>query len=268
MKPGSGQREGRDWISDRSPGFTLIELVLSTALMTLVLAAAYGCLQAAMATRRTLEPRSDRFQAARVSLALLTADLRSAVALHKGPEFLGATRQVGSLTAGNLDFATHHFTPRQPGEGDYACVSWYVEVDPATGEAVLWRRRNPGLAPDPLTGGAREEIVRPVVGFDLEFYDGYEWFGNWGDPNGRAKQESSFRDRPNLVGMPKAVRITLTLPGETTADAGGGSTNAAAIPMQTIVKLAIDASGGTGSPSGSTNPAASGTGRQSRPGQP
>lgn len=233
---GTKQRRGTG-----EQAFTLIELVLSTALMTLVLGAAYACLQAALATRRTLEPRSDHFQGARVALALLTADLRSAAPLHKGPEFLGAPRQLGALRVGNLDFATHHFTPRRDGEGDYACISWYVENDPATGQAVLWRRRNPGLAPDPLSGGIREEILRPIEGLDLEFYDGFEWFENWGDPNGRARQQNSLRDRPNLVGMPKALRITLTLPAEPTSNPqSGAASNSTTVTFQTTVRLAID----------------------------
>lgn len=241
--------------------FTLVELVISVALLTVVLGAAYACLQAALGTRSTLEPRSDRFQGARVTLALLTADLRSAVPMHKGPEFLGAQRQLGPLRAGNLDFATHHFTPRQEGEGDYACVSWFVETDPATGEGVLWRRRNPGFSPDPLSGGRREEILRPVAGLDLEFYDGFEWFDSWGDPNGRARQENSFRDRPNLVGMPKAVRITLSLPGE--ANPGprapsGAATNAAPVTFEAVVKLALDTPAGGGTPAQSGPGAAPG----------
>lgn len=248
----------------RPHAFTLVELVISVALLTLVLGAAYACLQAALGTRRTLEPRSDRFQAARVTLALLTADLRSAAPLHKGPEFLGAPRQLGKLSAGNLDFATHHFTPRLDGEGDYASVSWYVETDPATGEGVLWRRRNPGFSPDPLSGGRREEILRPVEGFDLQFYDGFDWFDTWGDPNGRARQENSFRDRPNLVGMPKAVRITLTLPGEATpasGNASGTSTNAAPVSFEAVVMIAAKR------PSGGSTPTPSGP-TQAQPGAP
>ncbi len=228
----------------RSSAFTLIELVVSSALMAVVLGAAYVCLQAGIATRRTIEPRSDRAQAARIALSLLSADLRAACPLHKGPEFLG------TATPGNLDFATHHFTPRREGEGDYSCVSWFIKADPSSGESVLYRRRNPGFAPDPLSGGRREEILRPVQDLTLEFYDGFEWFDSWGDPNGEAKQASSFRPRPNLVGLPTAVRISLAVPGESIPSASPGNTptNAPPLVFNTVVRLEIE----TPAPSTST----------------
>jgi hypothetical protein len=235
--------------------FTLVELVVATALTAFVLGAAYACMLAGFSTRKTIEPRSDRFQAARVTLGLLTADLRSACPMHKGPEFLGSPGTEGTVPTGKLDFATHHFTPRREGEGDYACVSWFVEDDPATGESVLWRRRNPGIGPDPLTGGRREEILRPVEGFDLEFYDGLDWHETWGDPNGRAKQESSFRDRPNLVGMPTAVRITLSLPGEPASESAAGATPPP-IVFEAVVRIAVESTGGSSTGGNAAGPGA------------
>lgn len=218
-----------------SSAFTLIELVVSSALMAIVLGAAYACLHAGISTRRTIEPRSDNAQAARIALSLLTADLRAACPLHKGPEFLG------TATPGNLDFATHHFTPRREGEGDYSCISWFIEADPVSGESVLYRRRNPGFAPDPLSGGRREEILRPVQDLTLEFYDGFEWFDSWGDANGEAKQANSFRPRPNLVGLPTAVRITLAVPGERIPSSSGNTaTNAPPLLFNTVVRLEIE----------------------------
>src|SRR6266481_551267 len=40
-------------------GFTLIELVISAALMSLILTAAYFCLSAALSGQRLLEPRAE-----------------------------------------------------------------------------------------------------------------------------------------------------------------------------------------------------------------
>jgi len=232
----------------RSSAFTLIELVVSSALMAVVLGAAYACLQAGISTRRTIEPRSDQAQAARIALSLLSADLRAACPLHKGPEFLGNAK------ANRLDFATHHFTPRREGEGDYSCTSWFIESDPASGQSVLYRRRNPGFSPDPLSGGRRDEILRPVQDLTFEFYDGFEWFDSWGDPNGEVKQASSFRPRPNLVGMPKAVRITLAVPGELipSSSPGNTATNAPPLLFKTVVRLEIESPAST--PSNSSSP--------------
>lgn len=198
-------------------GFTLVEMMISAALMAVLLGAAYACLKAGLDSRKIIEPRGDVLQIGRVALDLLSADLRGACALHKGPEFLGMKRSLGTLQADNLDFATHHYTPQHPGEGDYCSVSWYVERDPVSGETRLWRRKNPTMAFDPLSGGAREEIAVGVRGFQLEYYDGFEWYETWGDPQGQVKQQNSNRDRFNLTGLPEAVRITLQLSGDPNA---------------------------------------------------
>ena len=243
--------------------FTLVEMVISAALMAVVLGAAYACLRAGLETRRMVEPRSDVYQAGRVAMSLLAADLRAACPLHKGPAFLGTQRQVGAMDADNLDLATHNFTPARPGEGDYACVSWFVERDPKTGAASLWRRRNPSLAFDPLSGGVREEIAADVRGFKLEYYDGYDWFSTWGDPAGEAKQASSLRERPNLVGMPEAVRATLLL-AESPTDARPAARPAAeevpSLRFETVVRVNLAAA--------ATAPSGPGSGASKVPGQP
>jgi len=226
--------------------FTLVELVVSAALMSIVLGAAYACLHAGLEARRVVEPRADAFQTARVALALVAADLRAACPLHKGPQILGMRRQIGDTEADNLDFATHNHTPSKPGQGDYCSVSWFVEREPSTGETRLWRRRNPTLAFDPLSGGSREEIASGIRGFTVEYYDGFDWFDTWGDKDGEAKQANSNRDRPNLVGMPAAVRITLKVDSEPPARRGRGSPDPAVAPapplsFQTVVKLELAA---------------------------
>jgi prepilin-type N-terminal cleavage/methylation domain-containing protein len=250
----------------RHAAFTLVELLVASALMSIVLIAAYASLHAGLEARRIVEPRGDAFQTARVALALLSADLRAACPLHKGPEFLGMRRQIGKMEADNLDFATHNYTPVKSGQGDYCCVSWFVERDPATGETRLWRRRNPVLGFDPLSGGSREEIASGVRGLTIEYYDGFDWYDTWGDKDGEAKQANSFRDRPNLTGMPTAVRVTLLLDAE---PAPRGRPNpdteakdaAPPLSFQTLVKLNLaglpsaSGSGPSSSSPGSGTPA-------------
>jgi hypothetical protein len=150
-------------------------------------------------------------QTARVTLALLAADLRDACPLSPDSAFLGMQRVVGEVEADNLDFATHNYTPRRPREGDFCEVSYYVEKDPQTGRFSLWRRRNPTLAPDPMSGGSKEEIATDVLGVRFEYSDGTDWYDNWGEVKGAAKAENSQREQNNLTGLPEAVRITLML---------------------------------------------------------
>lgn len=189
--------------------FTLIEIVISAALMSLILVSAYLCLNAGVAGKKLIEPRADIFQSARVAMALLSADLRGACVLPGDSAFLGMKRMVGEVEADNLDFATHNYTPRHAREGDFCEVSYYVERNPQTGCFALWRRRNPTLAPDPLAGGRTDEIARDVLGVRFEYSDGIDWYETWGAVKGAAKTANSQKDQSNLDGLPKAVRISL-----------------------------------------------------------
>ena len=189
--------------------FTLLEVVISSALMSMIIVSAYLCFNASVAGQKLMEPRLEVIQNARVAMALLTADLRAACPLDKNSEFLGMHRTLGEAIADNLDFATHNFTPGRPHEGDFCELSYYVNQDPRTGELSLWRRRNPTIGLDPLSGGYKEEIAAGLAGVRFEYYDGLDWYDTWGDVEGRGKAQNSQRTQPNLSGMPDAVRITL-----------------------------------------------------------
>jgi hypothetical protein len=189
--------------------FTLIEVVISAALMSLIVVSAYLCLNAAVSSQKMIEPRATVFQNARVAMALIAADLRCACPLSKDSAFLGMHRMIGKMEADNLDFATHNYTPRRPREGDYCQVSLYLDRDPESGQFALYRRRNPALALDPLSGGHREEIAQGLLGLRFEYYDGYDWYESWGEVDRRSQAQNSRRERYNLAGMPQAVRITL-----------------------------------------------------------
>ena len=198
-------------IKRSSSAFTLIEVVISASLMAVILVSSYACLNAAFSSQKLIEPRLETIQNARVALSLMAADLRAACPLSRDIDLLGMHRTLGEVRADNLDFGTHNYTPRHPREGDFCQVSFFLDKDPANGQFTLWRRRNPHLAQEALSGGNREEIARGVRGLRFEYYDGLDWYESWGDVEGRGKAQSSRRERFNLDGLPDAVRITLWL---------------------------------------------------------
>jgi prepilin-type N-terminal cleavage/methylation domain-containing protein len=199
--PGVGSR--------RNSAFTLIELVISAALMSMILGAAYVCLSGGISSQKHIESRSDAVQSARAALALMAADLRSAVPLSKEFEFIGMHRDVEGADADNLDFATRNYTPRHEREFDFSEVSYFVQQDPKTKSLTLFRRRDPTPDPEPFSGGNREEIARGIRGLRFEYYDGWDWYEEWGDPTG--KRQTKLIPEPNMSGLPEAVRITFTI---------------------------------------------------------
>ena len=233
-----------------SSAFTLIEVVISAALMAMIVASSYLCLNAAVSSQKLIEPRAAVLQNARVAMALMTADLRCACPLAKESEFLGMHRMLGEFEADNLDFATHNYTPRRSREGDYCQVSFYVDKDAESGQLVLWRRRNPTIALDPLSGGRREELARGLLGARFEYYDGFDWYDNWGEVRGRAKAQSSLRERSNLSGMPEAVRITLKFdpnPKAKAAEPQEKSVTEPPLVFQTVARLNLAANSSSSS---------------------
>jgi prepilin-type N-terminal cleavage/methylation domain-containing protein len=172
--------------------FTLIEVIISVALMAIILASAYACFDAGIRGKKMVEPRVEIFQNARVAMALMTADLRDACPLSKDFDFLGTHRTVGDMPVDNLDFATHNYTPTEERQADFCETSYYLNQDATNGTFTLFRRRNPIIAPDPLSGGSQEEIATGLRGAQFEYFDGSDWYDTWGDEKG--KKQTSNKD--------------------------------------------------------------------------
>ena len=185
--------------------------MISSALMALILVSAYLCLQSGFSAQKMIEPRAEIIQSARVAMAIMSADLRAACPLSKTDDFLGMTRMVDNIEADNLDFATHNYTPRHAREGDFCQESFYLDLNPETGQFSLWRRRNPTIAQDALSGGSKEEIAQGVVGLKFEYFDGTDWYSSWGNVDTKKKGQNSTSEKSNLTGLPEAVRITLLM---------------------------------------------------------
>jgi type II secretory pathway component PulJ len=240
-----------------SSAFTLIEVVISSSLMAMIVVSAYLCFGASIAGRKTMEPRLEVIQNARVAMALMSADLRAACPLDKNSEFIGMSRMLGEAEADNLDFGTHNYTPRKAGEGDFCQLSYYLDQDAESGNLSLWRRRNPAIAPDPFSGGNKEEIAAGLLGLRFEYFDGLDWYDTWGDETGKAA--TSQRQQSNLAGMPDAVRVTLWFdsnPRKAVEDSQVDEKREAPMVFQTIIQLNLAAA----SQSGSTNAGSTGSG--------
>jgi len=224
----------------RRAAFTLIEIIISAALMALILVSSYLCLTTAVADQKLIEPRLEVIQSARVALNLVAADLRSACVLSTNYDFLGVHGMIGEVEADHIYFGTHNFTPRHPREGDYCQESYFIDLDAESGQLGLFRRRNPLMAFDPLTGGSRELIAKGVLGFRLEFSDGVDWYDDWGTDKASAGGQTAQQAASNAAGLPEAVRITLLLATNPKAKATDSAEQAIAdapLVFQTVARL-------------------------------
>jgi hypothetical protein len=250
--------------------FTLIELIISSGLMSVLLVGAYMCLSAGISGQKLVEARADVAQKARVALALISADLRSACPLSKDVEFSGVQRVIGKVQADNIDFGTHNYFPKAPHESDFCEVSYFVDMNRETGNFSLWRRRDSSPDPEPLAGGTREEVAENVLGVRFEYYDGFKWYDDWGDPDKQRRAETSRLEHPNLFGLPEAVRITLSFSPESAKKKKQASepeeepeNPPEAVVYQTVVRLNLAGSAAQTDSTSSSTPAA-----PTAPGQP
>ena len=200
----------------RVRAFTLIELLLSATLMSGILAASYVCLRAAMTSRSLVEDRSDAIQTARVVMNLIATDLRSAHRISDQHTILGLDRQLEEIEADTIDFVTRHHQPNLPMEADYCETSYFVARNPQDGRCALLRRRDPLPDDEPLAGGKREVLIDDILGLKFEYYDGWEWYDDWGDA--RSPEETTQAESASLLsaaarnGFPEAIRVSLLLP--------------------------------------------------------
>lgn len=196
----------------RRAGFTLVELIISAALMAIVIGSAYMCLSAGVSGQQLIEARAEGVQSARTALNMMAADLRCATPMPGKVEFLGMRRTVSESDADNVDFSTRNYEPKRTREPDYCEISYFLVPDRDTDSFVLMRRRDPTPDPEPLDGGMQQEIARGVRGLRIEYYDGFEWFDDWGDPEGKTK--GMMYPPSNSYGLPEAVRITIVFDPE------------------------------------------------------
>jgi len=220
-------------------GFTLVEMIISAGLMSIILTSAYFCLHAGMTSQKLIEQRGDAIQSARVALNLIASDLRAAIPLDPNLEFMGMRRTEESTDADIINFATRNYTPRRAMEPDYCEASYYLIRDPRLPGFVLMRRRDPTPDPEPLEGGFKDEIARGIVGLRFEYYDGIEWFDDWGDPEGKYK--GMTYPPSNSYGLPEAVRITISLDPETRrGPKRADDETKAPMTFQTIARLELE----------------------------
>jgi hypothetical protein len=128
---------------------------------------------------------------------------------------------------------------------------------------TLYRREDPTLDDDPLTGGEFDELVDNVQAFDLRFYDGTEWVEEWDTRDytqdaATADTEVESQDEGMVNTLPLAVEVRLLV-------AGPRETQIAfmtkiRIVLSTIDLSIFDSEGGTEGTSSDSSSSTSGSG--------
>ena len=127
----------------RALGFTLVEMLVATAMFALLVAAALSVFSAG--TRSGAKTRRCKEMVAHGQMALdsMCADLRAAVA-HDNATITSLNAQYDGRDCDTMDFAIVRVNPdrKEPDEGGRSEVGYYINNDPNVGTMGLVRRED------------------------------------------------------------------------------------------------------------------------------
>ena len=171
----------KHWLPNTNRGFTLIELMIASMILSIIISAVYYTYRTAMDSYQRAQNQAELFQNAQASVESLGNDLR------------GAFKQFVA-TKGKLDIVTS-FNRSHPPDKDYGFTEVkYYYADGLTREE------------EPLVQGEVEvkpvpEMIAPWVSkIEFDYSDGQSWYDSW--------------DSSILKSMPAAVRVTLEITGQ------------------------------------------------------
>jgi general secretion pathway protein J len=188
-------------------GFTLLEIVVSLAILAVIATITFVTMANAMRAREVLEEEDVVNRSARVALSTIRRELSLAY-LSTNISAVNTYRTVFVAKDNNPDLLI--FTPlshtrryRDAREGDQTEVTYWLEDDPVhSGASVLLHREAPRIDQEPDKGGLIEPLAYNVHSFDLRYIDPTtnEWKEEW-DTTGTVTPER----------LPRAVQVVLVL---------------------------------------------------------
>lgn len=199
----------------KTRGFTLIELVVATAIFAIVVSAAFALFDSSRSVSSRAEFRAELFQTARAALQRIEDDLRGAFmpadpVLDTG--FLGTSSgaetepldrlelfSVNAHTGGSRDTTVEYLTRG----ADLRKTIYYIEQDASRKAHGLVRERPIELTPTAANQHREEDVVevaRDVVFLGFRYLDDGDWIDTW--------------DSTLLRKLPKAVEATIYVQGE------------------------------------------------------
>jgi len=171
-------------------GFTLLEVLLAFALLSVVLGAIYSTFFLSHKAMEGMDESLVRLQECRMVMERMGREVESLSYPEKniGPVFKVEDRDSLGKQASRFSF--QGFSPLRPG---LLAISYYVEE--REGKLILCKRMNSSYRTSPEEQGV--ELVEGLEGFLVEVRDGDRWLKTW--------------DLSDTKKTPEEVKITLTV---------------------------------------------------------
>ena len=193
-------------------GFTLMEVLIATAILAIVLTIVYGSFVQTKRVIARAEGSVDELRGVRVSFNRMMWDLSMAFLSKQDPDQTDQT-DVNTIFVGTNDFAAGYpndsidFTSyanrirnKDARESDQTEVGYYLNRN-FEGDTVLMKREKRQIDKKPLEGGKSFELSEDVVGLNFRYLDQGAWVDSWDSRVSKA--------------IPEAVEITLIIKDRT-----------------------------------------------------
>lgn len=176
-------------------GFTLLELLVASAIGAVVIFALYLSFSSVLGGRSSIEKEAERSREASRFVEAFTNEVQSAyLSTGNKATFFSGELDHGDLPSGRLQFTTIVYQGPGMAAGDICAIRYFAAKD-ATGRfsvyKEIWNPYGSGKEPQKV------EVIEDVKGFDLGFYNGQSWSAAW---------DGKLENRP-----PEAVRATVKM---------------------------------------------------------
>ncbi len=205
-------RGAKRWKASR--GMTLLEILVSMAILGMVSLLIYGAFDSMSRGKKGEAMRSERSRQGREALLRMTHELSEAfLSLQNPPTLVLLTRMTvfvgqNSTPYDRIDFASfaHRRMVRDARESDMCELGYFASEDPTvSGKMDLARREQTPIDMDPLRGGVINIMAENVEAFDIRYLDPLT--GTWGETWDSTQTFAQFNRTP------LELRITLTMKG-------------------------------------------------------
>lgn len=176
-------------------GFTLLEVLVASAIGAVVIFALYLSFSSVLSGRSSIDAQAGRSRELARFVDAFTNEVQSAYlsGSNKATFFRGELAS-GALPSGKLEFTALLYPAPGQASSDLTAIRYSVAENESARASLykeVWNPYGTGREPDKI------EVIEDIKGFDLSFYNGKSWAAAW---DGKLERKT-----------PEAIRATIKI---------------------------------------------------------